>query len=114
MQKDIKRGEVYYADLSPVVGSEQGGIRPVLILQNDKGNCCSPTTIIAAVTGRKKKANLPTHISLKILGLKIRSVVMLEQVRTIDKSRLLGYIGKADENTMRKIDKAVKISFEVK
>ena len=114
MQEDIKRGEVYYADLSPIVGSEQGGIRPVLILQNNKGNCYSPTTIIAAVTSGEKKAYLPTHIAITIPGLKRQSVVMLEQVRTIDKSRLIGYIGKADEGTMRKIDRAVKISFEVK
>ena len=114
MQEDIKRGEVYYADLSPVVGSEQGGIRPVLILQNDKGNCYSSTTIIAAVTSGEKKAYLPTHIAIKISGLKRQSIVMFEQVRTIDKSGLLGYIGKVDVGTMKMVDRAVKISFEVK
>lgn len=114
MQEDIKRGEVYYADLSPVVGSEQGGIRPVLILQNNKGNCYSSTTIIAAVTSGEKKAYLPTHIAIKISGLRRKSIVMLEQVRTIDKSRLLGYIGKVDAGTMKSIDRAVKNSFEVK
>ncbi|MBQ5562190.1 MAG: type II toxin-antitoxin system PemK/MazF family toxin [Clostridia bacterium] len=111
---EVRKGEIYYADLSPVVGSEQGGIRPVVILQNDKGNHYSSTTIIAAVTSRKKKNYLPTHIEIKNPNLKRKSVIMLEQVRTIDKSRLLGYIGKVDEGTMRKIDKAVKISFEVK
>ena len=108
---EVRKGEIYYADLSPVVGSEQGGIRPVV---NDKGNHYSSTTIIAAVTSRKKKNYLPTHIEIKNPNLKRKSVIMLEQVRTIDKSRLLGYIGKVDEGTMRKIDKAVKISFEVK
>ena len=111
---EVRKGEIYYADLSPVVGSEQGGIRPVVILQNDKGNYHSPTTIIAAVTSRRKKKYLPTHINIKIPNLKRKSVVMLEQIRTIDKSRLLEYIGKVDNNTMKKIDKAVKISFGVK
>ena len=111
---EVRKGEIYYADLSPVVGSEQGGIRPVVILQNDKGNYYSPTTIVAAVTSRRKKKYLPTHIEIKNPNLKRKSVVMLEQVRTIDKSRLLGYIGKVDDNTMQKIDEAVKISFEVK
>ena len=111
---EVKKGEIYYADLSPVVGSEQGGIRPVVILQNDKGNHYSPTTIIAAVTRRRKKKYLPTHIQIDVPQMKRKSVVMLEQVRTIDKSRLLEYIGKVDGSTMQKIDKAVKISFEVK
>ncbi len=111
---EVRKGEIYYADLSPVVGSEQGGIRPVVILQNDKGNHYSPTTIIAAVTSRKKKSYLPTHIQINVPQMKRKSVVMLEQVRTIDKSRLLEYIGKVDGSTMQKIDKAVKISFEVK
>ena len=110
---EVRKGEIYYADLSPVVGSEQGGIRPVVILQNDKGNYYSPTTIVAAVTSRKKKSHLPTHIEIKNPNLKRKSVVMLEQVRTIDKIRLLEYVGKVDDNTMQKIDKAVKISFEV-
>ena len=104
---------MYYADLSPVVGSEQGGIRPVIILQNDKGNHYSPTTIIASVTSRKKKKHLPTHIKIKIPNSKRKSVVMLEQVRTIDKSRLLEYIGKLDNGTMQKIDNAVKISCDI-
>ncbi len=111
--REVKKGEMYYADLSPVVGSEQGGIRPVIILQNDKGNHYSPTTIIASVTSRKKKKHLPTHIKIKIPNSKRKSVVMLEQVRTIDKSRLLEYIGKLDNGTMQKIDNAVKISFDI-
>ena len=111
---EVRKGEIYYADLSPVVGSEQGGIRPVVILQNDKGNYYSPTTIIAAVTGRKKKIHLQTHIDIQMPNRKQKSVVMLEQIRTIDKSRILEYIGKVDDCTMQKIDKAVKISFEVK
>ena len=111
---EVRKGEIYYADLSPVVGSEQGGIRPVIILQNDKGNRYSPTTIIASVTSRKKKNYLPTHIQINVPQMKRKSVVMLEQVSTIDKSRLLESIGKVDGSTMQKIDKAVKISFEVK
>ena len=111
--REVKKGEMYYADLSPVVGSEQGGIRPVIILQNDKGNRYSPTTIIASATSRKKKSHLPTHIKIKIPNSKRKSVVMLEQVRTIDKSRLLEYIGKLDNGTMKKIDNAVKISFDI-
>ena len=111
--REVKKGEMYYADLSPIVGSEQGGIRPVIILQNDKGNRYSPTTIIASVTNRKKKSHLPTHIKIKIPNSKRKSVVMLEQVRTIDKSRLLEYIGKLDNGTMQKIDNAVKISFDI-
>ena len=112
--REVKKGEMYYADLSPVVGSEQVGIRPVIILQNDKGNRYSPTTIIASVTSRRKKKYLPTHIQINVPQMKRKSVVMLEQVRTIDKGRLLKYIGKVDDSTMQKIDKAVKISFEVK
>ena len=111
--REVKKGEMYYADLSPVVGSEQGGIRPVIILQNDKGNHYSPTTIIASVTSRKKKSHLQTHIKIKIPNSKRKSVVMLEQVRTIDKSRLLEYIWKPDNGTMQKIDNAVKISFDI-
>ena len=111
---EVRKGEIYYADLSPVVGSEQGGIRTVVILRNDKGNHYSPTTIVAAVTSRRKKKYLPTHIKIDVPQMERKSVVMLEQVRTIGKSRILGYIGKVDDNTMQKIDKAVKISFEVK
>ncbi len=113
MQEDIKRGEIYYADLSPIVGSEQGGIRPVLILQNDKGNCYSPTTIIAAITSKRTKHFLPTHINLHHPKLRYSSKVMLEQVRTIDRERILGYIGTVNDLTMRKVNKALKISFGI-
>ncbi len=108
----IKRGELYYADLSPVVGSEQGGIRPVLIVQNDVGNKYSPTIIAAAVTSKINKAKLPTHIELAALdyGLQRDSVVLLEQIRTIDKRRLKERIGELSENTMLMVDNALLIS----
>lgn len=112
--KEIKRGEIYYADLSPVVGSEQGGIRPVLILQNDTGNKHSPTTIVAAITSRKTKAALPTHVTITADCLKTQSTVLLEQIRTIDKTRLDEYIGKLDKNTMGAVDKAIVVSFGIK
>ena len=91
--KKVKRGEVYYADLRPIVGSEQGGVRPVLIIQNDVGNRYSPTTIVAAITSVPKKKHLPTHIKLGAKGLKENSTVLLEQLRTVDKSRLQEYVG---------------------
>ena len=108
----IKRGELYYADLSPVVGSEQGGIRPVLIVQNDVGNKYSPTIIAAAVTSKINKAKLPTHIELAALdyGLQRDSVVLLEQIRTIDKRRLKERIGELSETTMLLVDNALLIS----
>ncbi len=108
----IKRGELYYADLSPVIGSEQGGIRPVLIVQNDVGNKYSPTIIAAAVTSKINKAKLPTHIELSALdfGLQKDSVVLLEQIRTIDKRRLKERIGELSENTMLMVDNALLIS----
>ncbi|MBQ9750214.1 MAG: type II toxin-antitoxin system PemK/MazF family toxin [Clostridia bacterium] len=112
--KDIKRGEIYYADLSPVVGSEQGGIRPVLILQNDMGNKHSPTTIVAAITGRTTKAALPTHVSFTADFMKTESIVLLEQIRTIDKSRLTERLGKIDKKTMGAVDKAIVVSFGIK
>ncbi len=108
--KDIKRGEIYYADLSPIVGSEQGGIRPVLILQNDMGNKHSPTTIVAAITSRKTKANLPTHVPFTADCMKRESIVLLEQIRTIDKSRLSNYVGMLDQRTLCAVDKAAGIS----
>ena len=109
--KEIKRGQIYYADLSPVVGSEQGGIRPVLIVQNDKGNKYAPTVIVAIITSRNTKAKLPTHIWLSVTdGFKINSMVELEQLRTIDKSRLEDYIGEVQEGEQRLIDEALKIS----
>ncbi len=109
----VKRGEIYYADLSPVVGSEQGGVRPVLIVQNDIGNRYSPTVIAAAITSQKEKANLPTHIKVTAegCGLSKDSIVLLEQVRTIDKQRLKERMGSLDEMSMDMIDKAISVSF---
>ena len=100
----VKRGDIYYADLSPVIGSEQGGVRPVLIVQNDIGNKYSPTVIAAAITSQINKAKMPTHIEIdaKGYGLSKDSVILLEQIRTIDKKRLKEKIGKADENLMKK------------
>lgn len=108
----IKRGELYYADLSPVVGSEQGGIRPVLVVQNDVGNKYSPTVIAAAVTSKINKAKLPTHIELpsQNYGLAKDSVILLEQIRTLDKRRLKERIGELNETTMSMVDKAILIS----
>lgn len=109
----IKRGDIYYADLRPVVGSEQGGTRPVLIIQNDTGNRHSPTVIAAAITARQGKKQLPTHVRLEggEKGLEQESTVLLEQVRTIDRSRLKEYIGRADETAMQDIDHAIAVSF---
>ena len=109
----VKRGEIYYADLSPVVGSEQGGIRPVLIVQNDIGNRHSPTVIAAAITSRLDKAKLPTHISLNAAscGLTKDSIVLLEQIRTIDKRRLKDRMGAIDHEAMDRVDNALSISF---
>lgn len=108
----IKRGDMYYADLSPVVGSEQGGVRPVLVVQNNIGNKYSPTIIVAAITSKINKAKLPTHIEIEAtkFGLPKDSVVLLEQIRTIDKKRLRERIGKFDEKTMRRVDDALEIS----
>lgn len=111
--KEIKRREIYYADLSPVVGSEQGGNRPVLIIQNDVGNKHSPTTIVAAITSRKTKASLPTHVEIQTQGLAKDSVVLLEQIRTIDKSRLKEYIGELEFSAMQKVDRAIVTSFGI-
>ncbi|MBQ7783182.1 MAG: type II toxin-antitoxin system PemK/MazF family toxin [Oscillospiraceae bacterium] len=109
----VKRGEIYYADLSPVVGSEQGGIRPVLIVQNDIGNKNSPTVIAAAITSQREKAKLPTHIELHAdkCGLAKDSVVLLEQIRTIDKKRLKERMGELDTPSMTRVDNALSISF---
>ncbi len=110
---NIKRGDIYYADLSPVVGSEQGGVRPVLIVQNNVGNRFSPTVIAAAITSQQSKAKLPTHIPLcsGASGLSKDSVVLLEQVRTIDKRRLKEKMGTADEAAMTAVNNAISISF---
>ena len=109
----VKRGDIYYADLSPVVGSEQGGIRPVLIIQNDVGNKYSPTVIAAAITSQINKAKMPTHIELpaKDYGLNKDSVVLLEQIRTIDKKRLREKIGHLDNSLMTTVNDALSISF---
>ena len=108
----IKRGELYYADLSPVVGSEQGGVRPILIVQNDTGNKYSPTIIAAAVTSQLGKARLPTHIELNAneFGLVKNSVILLEQIRTLDKRRLKERIGILSDSTMQKVNSALLIS----
>ncbi|WP_439442984.1 type II toxin-antitoxin system PemK/MazF family toxin [Listeria aquatica] len=107
----VKRGDVYYADLSPVVGSEQGGTRPVLIIQNDIGNRFSPTVIVAAITAKIQKAKLPTHIeATKKDGFDRNSVILLEQIRTIDKQRLTDKITHLDDELMEKVDHALKIS----
>ena len=109
----VRRGDIYYADLSPVVGSEQGGVRPVLIIQNDTGNRYSPTVIAAAITSQTGKANLPTHITLaaRSCGLTRESVILLEQVRTLDKSRLRERMGRLDEPAMHQVDSAIAVSF---
>lgn len=109
----IKRGDIYYADLSPVVGSEQGGLRPVLIVQNDVGNRYSPTVIAAAITSRVGKTKLPTHIDVYAdkVGLQKDSVILLEQIRTIDKKRLGEKMGHLDDSLMSAVDEAISISF---
>lgn len=111
---NIKRGEIYYADLSSAFGSEQGGIRPVLILQNNMGNHYSPTTIVAAITSKEKKNLLPTHVPIPAGCLKRNSVVLLEQLRTIDKTRLGDCIGRLDKATMAKVDHAIITSLGIK
>jgi mRNA interferase MazF len=109
----IKRGDIFYADLSPVIGSEQGGVRPVLIVQNDVGNKYSPTVIAAAITSQINKAKLPTHIEISSqeYGLQKDSVILLEQIRTIDKKRLREKIGHLDDELMDKVNEAISISF---
>ena len=109
----IRRGDIFYADLRPVIGSEQGGIRPVLIVQNNVGNRYSPTVIAAAITSQVNKAKMPTHISLgaRSFGLTKDSVVLTEQIRTLDKKRLREKMGTLDEANMRRIDEALAVSF---
>ncbi|MCL2401503.1 MAG: type II toxin-antitoxin system PemK/MazF family toxin [Oscillospiraceae bacterium] len=113
MTTGIKRGDIFYADLSPVVGSEQGGMRPVLIVQNDTGNKHSPTVIAAAITSQINKARLPTHIELgaRSYGLSKDSVVLLEQIRTLDKKRLKERMGQLDDKLMNQVDSAIAVSF---
>lgn len=110
---NIKRGDIFYADLSPVVGSEQGGLRPVLIVQNDVGNRYSPTVIAAAITSRMGKTKLPTHIDIYAseVGLSKDSVVLLEQIRTLDKKRLRERMGHLDDRIMQEVNNAISISF---
>ena len=112
----VRRGDVFYADLSPVIGSEQGGVRPVLVVQNDIGNKYSPTIIIAAITSQINKAKLPTHVEITApeYGLPKDSVVLLEQIRTIDKKRLREKIGRFNDDMMRSVDDALKISVGLK
>ncbi len=111
----VKRGDIYYADLSPVVGSEQGGLRPVLIIQNDVGNRYSPTVIAAAITSKLGKTRLPTHIDIyaEKAGLAKDSVILLEQIRTIDKRRLKEKMGHLDEGTMQAVNTAIAVSFGI-
>lgn len=113
--KTISRGDLIYADLSPVIGSEQGGVRPVLVIQNDIGNKFSPTTIVAAITSVKNKSNLPTHVKIgdKSSGLPKESVILLEQIRTIDKKRLKDKIGRVSDDFMKTIDEALRISLNL-
>ena len=109
----VKRGDIYYADLSPVVGSEQGGLRPVLIIQNDVGNRYSPTVIAAAITSRMGKTRLPTHIDIYAdkVGLSKDSVILLEQIRTLDKQRLKEKMGHLDDGLMNEVNNAIAVSF---
>lgn len=110
---NIRRGDIYYADLSPVIGSEQGGLRPVLIVQNDVGNRYSPTVIAAAITSKMGKTKLPTHIDIFAdqVGLAKDSIILLEQVRTLDKKRLKERMGHLDDSVMREVNNAISISF---
>ena len=114
MRKAIRRGDLFYADLNPVVGSEQGGIRPVLVIQNDVGTYFSPTVVAAAITSRKAKNSLPTHILLEnVPGLAPTSLLLLEQLRTIDRKRLRGYIGRISKEKMLEVDAALAISIGI-
>ena len=111
--REIKRGDIYKADLSPVVGSEQGGIRPVVIVQNDMGNRYSPTIIVVPITTRLNKRNLPTHTKINNSSLLKESIALMEQIRTIDKSRLIEFIGVLNESEMNRITEALRISIDV-
>ena len=115
-RKRIRRGDIYYADLRPVVGSEQGGIRPVVILQNNTGNQFSPTTIAAAITSRNGKHQIPTHIWIggQFYGLHQDSMILLEQIRTLDRGRLRDYIGCLDKETMQAVDRGLTVSLGMK
>lgn len=114
-RKAIRRGALFYADLDPVVGSEQGGTRPILILQNDVGNYFSPTVVAAAITSRRNKTHLPTHVLLDhVPGLAPTSLLLLEQIRTVDRRRLKGYIGLISKEKMREVDNALSISLGIR
>ncbi len=112
MVGEVKKGQIFLADLNPVQGSEQGGVRPVVIIQNNIGNKFSPTVIVAAITGKLKK-DIPTHVKLNSLGLAKESTVLLEQIRTIDKSRLIEKIGKTTDEELRIIEEALRVSVDV-
>lgn len=112
--KEIKRGEVYYADLSPGVGSEQDGFRPVVIVQNNLGNKYSSTTIAVAITSRKTKSHIPTHVVIEPTDAMVQSIILTEQIRTIDKSRLGRYLCTFTEEQMKKVDQALHISLDLK
>ena len=112
-EQEVRRGEIYHADLNPVFGSEQGGYRPVLIIQNNRGNRHSPTVIVAAITSRPK-AKLPTHVPINgIKGLEKESFVLLEQIRTVDKRRLDDYVGRLNRDQMNRVEKALRTSMEI-
>ena len=115
MDTTVKRGDIYYADLSPVVGSEQGGFRPVLVVQNDVGNKYSPTVIVAAITSRMKRAKMPTHVPVRMESGRLpkNSIVMLEQIRTIDKVRLVNFVGQVTNESALLIDRASLISLGI-
>lgn len=114
MESKIRRGDIYIARLDPVIGSEQGGERPVLVIQNDKGNKYSPTVIVLAITSKyHKKTPLPTHIEIDSSDLSVDSVALAEQVRTLDKTRLISYVGKINKESMAEVDKAIRISMGV-
>lgn len=111
---EVRRGQVYYADLSPVVGSEQGGIRPVVVIQNEWGNRHSPTVIVAAITSKLDKNKIPTHVPVSVTGLEKKSILLLEQVRTIDKRRLKGFVGEIDPKYLNALDEAIVVSLGLK
>ena len=114
LKPELRRGQIYLADLSPVVGSEQGGVRPVVVIQNEWGNRHSPTVIVAACTSKLDKHKIPTHVTVSGIGLEKKSVLLLEQIRTIDKSRLKGFVGEIDPKNLDALDKAIKVSLGVK
>ena len=114
MKRKYKRGEIYYADLSPVIGSEQGGYRPIVILQNNRGNKHSPTVVVASITSRLGKHKIPTHVKMSSVRLEKHSIALLEQIRTIDKSRIKEYIGNATKAEMKEIEAVLLISVGIK